>query len=91
MSLLVTGPETAGDVVIEQLRTGNRVDADALLETVLTTAAVPRRRQLQAIDVLLERRNDTALALLMRTADSHVDATVRKKATAARDSIFKVE
>ena len=89
--LLVTGPETAGDVVIEQLRTVPRADADALIEAALFTPSVPRRRQLRAIDVLLERRNDTALALLMRAADRHGDAAVRKKATAARDSIFKVE
>ena len=88
---VIVGPGAAGDVVVEGLRTFARADADSLIELVLQTPSVPRRRQLRVIDVLLERRNDTALALLMRTADRHGDAAVRKKATAARDSIFKVE
>lgn len=91
LQLLVVGPEVAGDDVVEALRTASRDDTEALLETVLTAPTAPRRRQLRAIEILLERRNDRALSLLMRVADSHKDPTVRARAGAARDRIFKVE
>jgi hypothetical protein len=58
---------------------------------VLGSDTAPRSRLLTVVDLLEQRRNDTALALLSQTATSHKDATVRARAAMARDSIFKVE
>ncbi|HEY1097745.1 MAG TPA: serine/threonine-protein kinase [Myxococcota bacterium] len=91
LAIVLTTPGSIGDVVLSKLAASDRDDTDALLERVLSSTTAPRARQLKAIDHLRARRNDRALSLLMRFADTHKDRAVRAHAADARDSIFKVE
>jgi hypothetical protein len=57
----------------------------------MRSSQAPAVRQLRAVDLLLARRNDTALLLLSETAERHADKRVRAHAREAKDSIFRVE
>jgi len=88
---LLVSPGHAGDIALKRLDTVSPGGQDALSIQVLASETAPRSRLLTVVDLLEQRRNDTALALLSQTATSHKDATVRARAAMARDSIFKVE
>jgi serine/threonine protein kinase len=88
---LLVSPGHAGDVALKRLDTVSPDGQDTLSIQVLASETAPRSRLLTVVDLLEQRRNDTALVLLSQTATSHKDATVRARAAMARDSIFKVE
>lgn len=89
--LLAGSADALGDDVITAVASSSRTDIDAILEAALRSSSSPRRRQLAAIELLRQRRNDRALAVLMSVANAHSDSGVRRAASEARDSIFKVE
>jgi hypothetical protein len=88
---LAGGADRVGDDVVTTVAASDRSDVDAILEAAIRSPQSPQRRQLAAIELLRQRRNDRALAVLMSVANVHANSAVRRAAGEARDSIFKVE
>jgi len=89
--LVVAFPDTAGDDVIERVFGTRRDDLEPLMAAVLDGPDSLQKRKLRAIDVLLERRTEKALALLREASRRNADLEVKKQARLAADQIFKVE
>jgi hypothetical protein len=88
---IAVSADTLGDDVVNAVADSARTDIDAILEGAIRSTHSPRRRQLAAVELLRQRRNDRALSVLMSVANAHPDSAVRRAAGEARDSIFKVE
>ncbi len=88
---LAGSADAIGTDVVTAVADSARSDIDAILEAAIRSTQSPRPRQLAAIELLRQRRNDRALAVLMSVANAHPDTAVRRAAAEARDSIFKVE
>jgi len=92
LATLAAEPGAAGDIVVAKAAELSARPFDVVVSrTLMRSSRSPVARQLDAVDRLLERRNDTALLVLSETADRHQEARVRAKARAAKDSIFRVE
>ncbi len=88
---LAGSADRVGDDVVTAVAESGRRDVDTILEAAIRSPQSPQRRQLAAIELLRQRRNDRALTVLMSVANVHANSAVRRAAGEARDSIFKVE
>ncbi|MDP2340966.1 MAG: serine/threonine-protein kinase [Deltaproteobacteria bacterium] len=88
MALIAASSSAAGDLLIARVEADYRGDLPGVLEAGLFSSS--EDRALRVVKMLDARRDDFALKLLKRAAETHADKDVRQAAAIVRDTIFKV-